>query len=214
MLESYCHLSGDLFGWHPTDDGGITLWQLDVSGHGVRAGFAAVVFKLILGNSDLELPLTDLVEHVETQFIEIRNPDDPGCIYATGVFLRIDRNGGVEYLSAGHPPLLVRRADGTVERFEATMVPIALLPEREAVSSGFELDPRDAVMVATDGLIELVNAEDDIFGIDRVVSELAATDGSPMAVFHGLIEAVDQFHELERLDDDLSFIVLRRRASS
>jgi hypothetical protein len=40
VLESYCLLSGDLFGWRGEGNGTLTLWLIDVSGHGVRAGFA------------------------------------------------------------------------------------------------------------------------------------------------------------------------------
>ena len=39
VLESYCHLSGDLLGWRLEEDE-LFLWIADVSGHGVRAGLA------------------------------------------------------------------------------------------------------------------------------------------------------------------------------
>ena len=60
VLESYCHLSGDLFGWRGEGNGMLTLWLVDVSGHGVRAGFAAVVMKLLLAEMDLGLPLIEI----------------------------------------------------------------------------------------------------------------------------------------------------------
>lgn len=211
MLESYCHLSGDLFGWLATGAGEITMWVLDVSGHGVRAGFAAVVIKLILGDTDTGMPLTSLAKEVESRFIDARNPDDPGCIYATGVFLRIKPSGAVEYLSAGHPAILVKRKAGPVEQFEATAVPLALFPEMATASASLRLDPGDSLVVCTDGLLELQNDEGEVFGIEHTVASLAASDGSPYGIYSSLTRAVGDFHELDRLEDDLSFVALRLR---
>ncbi len=210
MLESYCHLSGDLFGWR-SNEGVLTAWVLDVSGHGVRAGFAAVVLKLILADTDPNLPLTTLAKEVEARFIETRNPEDPGYIYATGVLLRIGRNGVVEYLSAGHPPVIVRRSSGVVDTFPATAVPIALLPEMETASAAFELDPGDAVVICTDGLLELTNDEGEVFGLDHTITSIALSDGSPCGIYSTLTQAIEDFHELDRLDDDLSFVAMRLR---
>ena len=210
MLESYCHLSGDLFGWR-SDEGVLTAWVLDVSGHGVRAGFAAVVFKLILADTDPDLPLTALAKEVESRFIETRNPEDPGYIYATGVLLRIGRNGVVDYLSAGHPPVIVRRSSGAVDSFPATSVPIALLPEIETASASFQLDPDDALVICTDGLLELTNDQGEVFGLDHTVASIASSDGSPCGIYSALTQAIEDFHELDRLDDDLSFVAMRLR---
>jgi serine phosphatase RsbU (regulator of sigma subunit) len=210
MLESYCHLSGDLFGWR-SNDGELTMWVLDVSGHGVRAGFAAVVLKLILADTDPHLPLAALVKEVESRFIETRNPEDPGSLYATGVLLRTDRNGAVDYLSAGHPPVMVRRSSGSVDSFPSTAVPIALLPEMETASASFQLDPGDAVVICTDGLLELTNDKGEVFGLDHTVANIALSDGSPCGIYSTLTRAIGEFHELDRLDDDLSFVAIRLR---
>jgi len=210
MLESYCHLSGDLFGWQSAGDGSLTVWLLDVSGHGVRAGFAAVVIKLILADTDPRLSLVSLAKEVEERFLELRNPADPGCLYATGAFLRIDDRTAVEYLSAGHPPLLLRRRSGSVERLAATMVPLALFPETDAASSTFDLEDGDTLLVCSDGLFELRNADDQIFDVDRVVDVVVDAGGDPSNVMSRLSRAVEKFHDLSRLDDDLSVLVLRR----
>jgi serine phosphatase RsbU (regulator of sigma subunit) len=211
MLESYCHLSGDLFGWRSTPDGGLTTWVLDVSGHGVRAGFAAVVFKLILAEVDPTLPLTALAKEVESRFIETRNPDDPGCIYATGVLLRISPTGAVDYLSAGHPPVIVRRSSGAIETLPATGIPIALVPEVKTDSASFGLAPGDAAVICTDGLLELKNDTGELFGLEHVTESIAASDGSPCGIYRDLTQAIGSFHDLDRLDDDLSFVAMRLR---
>ncbi len=211
MLESYCHLSGDFFGWQPAGGGSLTAWMLDMSGHGVRAGFGAVVMNLILSETDPALALPDLAEEVERKFLDTRHPDDPGILYATGVFLSIAPDGGIDYLSAGHPPVLVRRDDGAVEEFGATSVPLVLFPEMKAAPGRFTATADDTVLVYTDGLVELCNPDGHGFGIDRTARLLTQTPGPPTEVLEALTAAVAGFHDLERLDDDLSLLVIRMR---
>lgn len=211
MLESYCHLSGDLFGWQATGDGGLTLWLLDVSGHGIRAGFAAVVLKLLLAEIDTGQGLSELAVELERRFLAIRHPDDRACLYATGVLLRIAGDGSVTYLSAGHPPMLVRRAGGSIERLGATTTPLALLPELDAEEMSSELLPGDSLLAYSDGLLELARSDGEAFGLDRTEAVLSGGDGRPTRVLADLAGTIAAFHDLSRLDDDLSFIALRRR---
>ena len=210
MLESYCHLSGDLFGWRAAGDGGLTLWLLDVSGHGIRAGFAAVVLKLLLADIDTGLGLWELAIELERRFLAIRHPDDRAALYATGVLLRIAADGSVVYLSAGHPPVLVRRAGGSIDRLEATTVPLALLPELDAEEASSELMPGETLLACSDGLLELARSDGEVFGLDRTAAVLGSGDGRPTRVLADLAGAIASFHDLSRLDDDLSFIALRR----
>jgi sigma-B regulation protein RsbU (phosphoserine phosphatase) len=210
VLESYCHLSGDLFGWRGEGNGKLTLWLIDVSGHGVRAGFAAVVMKLLLAEMNLELPLTEIPKQLENRFEAVRNPDDSLFLYATGAFLRIADDGSIGYVSAGHPPLLLCRKDGSVESLEATGMPIALITGNPWEAREKRLNDGDTLLLYSDGLVELCNEVGEQFEEDRVADVLRRGGPAP-EIADNLLRAIENFHDLERLDDDLSFIVLRRR---
>jgi serine phosphatase RsbU (regulator of sigma subunit) len=209
-LESYCHLSGDLFGWRGESNGKLTLWLIDVSGHGVRAGFAAVVMKLLLAEMDPGLPLTEIPRQLESRFQAARNPDDSMFLYATGAFLRIADDGGIDYVSAGHQPLLVCREDGSVESLDATGMPIALIPGGLWKGGATRLARGDTLLLFSDGLVELCNEVGEEFGVDRVADVLRGGGPAP-EISRNLLRAIEDFHDLERLDDDLSLIVLQRR---
>ncbi len=211
VLESYCHLSGDLFGWHQEPGGALTVWLLDVSGHGVRAGFAAVVMKLLLADAAPGRPLDAIVTELERRFLEARNPADAACLYATGIFLRVMPGAPVEYLSAGHVPMLVRRGDGTVEQVESTGLPIALVEGHPPVVRRLDLGPGDLALLATDGLTDAHGPGGEVFGLDRVAAVLASGPTDPAQAAHALYREVDAHHDLTRLDDDLTFMVVRRR---
>jgi sigma-B regulation protein RsbU (phosphoserine phosphatase) len=211
VLESYCHLSGDLFGWRSSGNGTLTLWLVDVSGHGVRSGFAAVVMKLLLAEMDPGLPLTKIPKQLEKRFQAARNPDDPTFLYATGAFIRIADDGGMEYVSAGHQPLLLCREDRSVESLDATGMPIALIAGGSWKARKTHLAKRDTLLLFSDGLVELRNEVEEEFGEDRV-AEVLRRGGPAPEISNNLLNAIEDFHDLERLDDDLSLIVLQRRA--
>jgi len=209
-LESFCHLSGDLFGWRGESGGKLTLWLVDVSGHGVRAGFAAVVMKLLLAEMDPGLPLTEIPRQLENRFQAARNPDDSMFLYATGAFLRIADAGGIEYVSAGHQPLLLCREDGSVESLKSTGMPIALIPGERWEGGETRLAKGDTLLLYSDGLVELRNDVGEEFGENRVADVLRRGGPAP-EICDNLLRAIEDFHDLERLDDDLSLIVLQRR---
>jgi len=212
VLESYCHLSGDLFGWRGESTGKLTLWLVDVSGHGVRAGFAAVIMKLLLAEMDPWLPLTEIPRQLENRFQAVRNPDDSVFLYATGAFLRIAEDGGIDYVSAGHQPLLLCREDGSAESLDATGMPVALIAGNPWEAGATRLAKGDTLLLYSDGLVELRNHVGEEFGGDRVVDVLRRGGPAP-EIADNLLRAVEDFHDLERLDDDLSMIVLQRRTS-
>lgn len=214
LLESYCHLSGDVFGWRECADGALLMWLLDVSGHGVRAGFAAVVWKLLLEEVDPDQPLAALATRIERRFNELRNPADAGRLYATGVLLRIGADGRAEYLSAGHPPLLLRRADGAVEELGPTCLPLALLDIADRASTPFVLAPDEVVVLASDGVTDAGELAGEPFGRERLHSVVAAPVGALGELAEAIYLAVESHHDLDRLDDDLSFLLIRRRPGS
>jgi sigma-B regulation protein RsbU (phosphoserine phosphatase) len=210
VLESYCHLSGDMFGWDGSRDDEFTVWLLDVSGHGVRAGFAAVVMNLLLAEIDLGLPLAELPSRLEDRFQAVRNPDDSLFLYATGVFVRIAGEGHTGYVSAGHQPLFLCRNDGPVQTFESTGMPIALITGNPWQLGEMRLSGGDTLLVYSDGLVEQRNDAGEFFG-ERCVIDVLRRGGPPAAIADNLVQAAEDHHDLDRLDDDLGFIVLRYR---
>ena len=210
LLESYCHLSGDVFGWRAEPDGSLTAWLLDVSGHGLRAGFAALVLTMLLEDSPAGRQLDELVSGLEERFLAAREPGDRACLYATGVLLRVDPGGGCSTVCAGHPPPLVRRAAGPVEELEGASLPIALVPGQRPQVSRTRLGSGDLVLIFSDGLVEAADAHGRHFGARRAATVLAEGSDRPAEVAERLYAEVAAHHDLSRLDDDLSFLVLRR----
>ena len=78
--------------------------------------------------------------------------------------------------AAGHPPPLVRRADGAVERLEAPGTLIGVLETLELHDVEARLGPGDAVVLYTDGVTEARSGEGRL-GEEGLAVLLASADG-------------------------------------
>jgi sigma-B regulation protein RsbU (phosphoserine phosphatase) len=211
VLESYCHLSGDLLGWRE-EEGRFLLWIADVSGHGVRAGLAAAVLRFLIDGMDFEAALSDILKHLNDQMLEARNPHDKLALYTTIFMLDINPDGRVHYASAGHPPMLLRRADGQLLRLEGQNPPVGLLPDLLYQEAGCSVQEGDCLFLYTDGLLEAGAIDDNDFGLDRIEDLVRPPLESPLSLSRRAYSQVMEHKGSTLLEDDLTFLAARFRS--
>jgi phosphoserine phosphatase RsbU/P len=86
-----------------------------------------------------------------------REEPDAEARFATVCCLRVVRRDAglhVDVASAGHPPPLVRRSDGSVERLATAGLPVGLFDDLGVLGTGVDLAEGDGVVVLTDGVLE------------------------------------------------------------
>jgi serine phosphatase RsbU (regulator of sigma subunit) len=121
------------------------------------------------------------------------------CIFGLltpGETLDIDVAGG------GHPPIVVRRADGSVEVVLVGGALLGVFPDAEVAGTRVHLQPGDTAVLLTDGMLE-ARRQDEQFGLDRVVAVLASSSAGAEAVLAALHEAV-LTHTGGSLTDDIA----------
>ncbi len=209
LLESYCHLSGDLLGWRLEEDG-LFLWIADVSGHGVRAGLAAATLYFLIDSIEEGLSPAVFARRVNERMLAARNSGDPRALFATAVWLRAGANGRVTYASSGHNPILLLRSTGEVEFLESTGTPLGLLAQQTFDDRRFELGENDVLCLFTDGLVEAKSPDEEEFGTDRLAEIGRRRSGSPMDLTRAIYRAVREHQTTSLLDDDLTYMVVER----
>ena len=118
--------------------------------------------------------------------------------------------GHLNFVCAGHPFPLVRRAGGEIEELGTGTLPLGLRREVEPRAQSVELEDGDLLVLFTDGLPESVNGPDgDAFGFQKI-KELLTTVGSPDRVHDRIMLAFDQHIGHEPLTDDLTLVVLSK----
>ncbi len=131
--------------------------------------------------------------------------------YFTMSYMVLDlRDGSFSYSSAGHPPILQQKNNGTVVLLEAGGPIIGLgefAPLREAGSG--RLSPGDRLFFYTDGIVELENTEGEMFGVERIELLVKQQKDIPLAHYSSAIDrGVETFTHNGVANDDISLLCL------
>lgn len=200
-------IGGDYYGFHPLADGRLILVAGDASGHGMAAG-------LVMAIADSTLKVALDIDADPERTVELLNR----ALYRTGtarnfmsVFYGVldPGSGSLEYVCAGHPFPLLRRADGRIEELGRGSLPLGV---RESVDAALEravLQAGDTLVVYSDGLPESVDTAGRVFGFDRVAA-LVQDGGTPDQLHARLLGELDRFLAGESLGDDVSLVVVQR----
>jgi serine phosphatase RsbU (regulator of sigma subunit) len=177
----------------------------DVCGHGVEAGLLAVRTKFALLDAiDLGLHPAAALELAANRF----GRDDT---FATALVAEIDlRAGTCRYASAGHNPMLLLRADGTVEQLERTG-PLLGLANGPRPNVSVPLQAGDTLVLYTDGVVEArpTGGGANQFESERLIALLQGGAGQSAAALTELVLAEVVSHCGGRCPDDATIAVVQ-----
>jgi sigma-B regulation protein RsbU (phosphoserine phosphatase) len=188
---------------------GLLFMLGDVSGKGVAASMLmSHLHATFRSLADVDLPLDRMVEAANRIFAESTLAGQ----YATLVVGRASRDGSVEFVSAGHLPLLHL---GNVEaRSEgATGVPLGMFGTSVFPVHRLFLELGEALLIYTDGMTEARNSAGEEYGIQRVKN--AATLSRKAAPDSLISECLSDLHNFTagtKQTDDLTLLAIRRAA--
>ncbi|MGJ9407163.1 PP2C family protein-serine/threonine phosphatase [Nesterenkonia aurantiaca] len=111
------------------------------------------------------------------------------------------RTGEVSYVDGGHSLSFILRADGSWDHLESTGLPLAMgMGEPHGVNT-VQLNPGDALLSCSDGLLDLLDLEDPFGQVEAILRK----QGLEGAVKEALRRA-----EHEKAQDDVTVVVVRR----
>jgi len=211
-------LAGDAVGIVPLPDGGVGIYILDVSGHGVAAALLSFTLTHLLspgegalvtenlGERAASVPPARIVERLNRQF-----PMDRTRQYFTLVYgIAAPETGVIEYVVAGHPaPVLVPRS-GPAAPVAAGGLPVGMVEDTRYESKRLTLEAGDRLYFYTDGAIETVDASGNEFGLERLISEIERVRDLPLRAGIDRIASVVTDWCGGSPDDDVSLLAIER----
>jgi serine phosphatase RsbU (regulator of sigma subunit) len=114
------------------------------------------------------------------------------------------------YVNAGHNPPILRRSDGALEKLEAGGLPLGIEADAVFESGSIQLQPGDALILYTDGVVEAFNAAGEDFGNERWLAAIRALpEMTAEETLRTLMRHVDAFVGATRQSDDITCLIFR-----
>ena len=135
-------------------------------------------------------------------------------MFATVLYGVLDRQGGFEFVNAGHIPPLIVRAQGGVDRIESRNFPVGLFPKVEFSVDRAQINPGDLIVTTSDGVTEARDPLGGLFGDARLLDLLEGCRGLPVEeVARQILTSIRQFVGSAPQSDDLTVTIVRYGAA-
>lgn len=116
---------------------------------------------------------------------------------------------GATLATAGHPPAILIRADGTIRNMTGGGVPLGLFEDFQPAFETFDLEEGDTLVLHSDGVLDVTDQNRERFGAERLIEVLATHRGAPVnEMLIALERALMDFCD-GSLNDDVSILAVR-----
>lgn len=211
--ETARQVGGDFYDYFLLPDGRLAFVIADVSDKGLAASLYMTVTRTLLRAAALESdsPARTL-EHVN----ELLLANSQNGLFVTTFYGILSLEEGLlTYAIAGHnPPIMLRQQNQEVIAFNRGGIALGALPNIHLTQNQIVLDPGDCLVLYTDGVTEAFNAQDQMFGEQRLMDTLKTTLGqNAHDVINHLITKIADFRGNSPLSDDTTVLTICRSLS-
>lgn len=214
-------VGGDFYDFTELSDGRMAISVCDVVGHGVPAALIMARLSSDLRNVIRQEPdPCKAFELLDEILMPLLNPPDSfDSRYISMSMSVLDlRTSKLTMVNAGHPPLIIRRADGTLETPDSHLSgrlmgvdfgDIRFKQENQYEKREIQLNPGDIVVYYSDGVTEARNQANEYFGSPEfhiLAKVLKENRGGPAQVGEAIIKAHQAFTEGTPQADDVTLV--------
>lgn len=206
IYKPLIQVGGDVYGWRAMDHGACLFWVADATGHGVSAALFTTLVALLFDHaSALSGTAHGVLARVNAEFYTVLR----GRSFISACCAVVHPNGRLSFAGAGHPALLIRRQDGSVETLPSLTTLIGLYPAAEIGATITTLASGDTALLYTDGLYSSKKASGERL-TTASLGDAFAQLGESADFLPSLLVELNQTSSGEGFDDDVAAIALRR----
>ena len=202
-------VGGDFFDYLTVANGQTAIAVADAAGKGLRGAMSAVLTNGMLYEVTRFRSEADVILH-ELNIGLAPRLYGPSFIALNLIVLDAE-SGQIDYANGGQPYPLLKRGAETSE-IESSDLPLGSMRRARYDAVSFTLEEGDAFIFHTDGIIEALDAEDEMYGTERLmelVSDMPA-DYTAEEIINRIVEDVHEFVGETEQYDDLTLVVLKR----
>ncbi len=203
-------VGGDFFDFFKIGERKVGLIIGDVTGKSVSGALimsaSRSVFRML---SEEELSVGETMMRANRR---IKKDIKSGMFVALLYAVLDARKGTVGLCSAGQTqPLLMsnKTAEATLVETVGDTFPLGILEEANYEETQFQMEPGDKVVFYTDGIVEAMNKQQEIYGFERLQAVIKSSPAETAeALMNDIISSVSDFTGAAPQHDDLTIIVV------
>ena len=204
-------VGGDYYDYIVTGPGKVSIVLGDATNHGMRAGMMVSIMKSLFlahGNHPDISEFFNRCSRIIKQ-MKLKN------LFMALMKVKIDGRE-LSISSAGIPSLLIyRKETGTIEEITVKGMPLGAVASfpYETVETG--LNPGDTVLLMSDGILELFNEMNELFGSDKVKEVFLENVSRPVEkIVESLFFAADAWRGATMQNDDITLVAFRLKTGA
>ena len=201
-------VGGDFYDYLTVANGQTAIAVADAAGKGLRGAMNAVLtngmlYEVSRFKSEADIILTDLNAGLAPRMY------GPSFIALNLAVLDEDKKR-VDYANGGQPYPVLKRGAEIIE-IEGSDLPLGSMKKVEYESVTFDLNEGDFLIFHTDGLIEALNTDEEMYGTERLNESVSKIPDNFTAaeVIESLVEDVHNFVGEAEQYDDLTIVVIK-----
>jgi serine phosphatase RsbU (regulator of sigma subunit)/pSer/pThr/pTyr-binding forkhead associated (FHA) protein len=201
-------VGGDFYDFIQLPDSQVLVVVGDVSGKGITAALMmanmASNVRSFAGSSSQPAELLQKLNK-----FALRSETD---MFVTILVMFLDYGSHtVRFSNAGHCYPLLRKADGRVERIEGgNGFPVGIAQEAEFPEAAMTIGPGEIVCAFSDGIVEAMDEQGQLFGYKQLSRTIAESSGSPGEVVKNIQKALREHTGSAAQSDDLTLVCFGR----
>lgn len=204
-------VGGDYFDYIQMSENRWAFCLGDISGKGLPASLLMTNLHAILRGQTFHLVNPgDILKHANSQLFQSTTSEKFATLFLA--ILDTSKNT-IHYSSAGHDYPFLMRKDGSYERLESGGLPLGMMDGMDYDEDFIELKQGDFLFVFSDGVPDVTNIHDMMFGEERLtglLQESTEKDEDSETIINKVVESCINHCGKAKLFDDITAIALKR----
>ncbi len=206
-------VGGDFYDFFMVDDDHLGMVIADVSGKGVPAALFMMSSKILLHN--YALMTKDPKAALEKTNYQICQNNSEGMFVTVWLGILDIKTGILTAANAGHEKPVLKEPDGSFELYKDKHgLMVGYMDIVKYKTYELTLKKGSKLFLYTDGVAEATNANNELFGTNRMIEALRSVEnGDPHEILGGVRSAVDGFVKDAPQFDDLTMLCLEYKGT-
>ena len=204
-LRPALHLGGDLYSY-TAGERNVRFLLADAVGHGLDSTLLVSECRALWrASAPYDQDFSAEISRLSALLYENTGAER----YVAATFGRCHGDGTVDLILCGQSPQFVLRESG-LERVKEPDLPLGLFPDQRFQVRNLALNPGEALLLTSDGVLDLRNGAGETFGEAGVRRSLRPPYPCSQKIVQDLLDCLNEFSDLETRRDDICALALVR----